>query len=56
MRSSYHIKNKRGEYSRYSEQLQRPRDRRECDEDVKRNDERFVSLWLGMSKEDSATR
>lgn len=50
------MKNKMGEYSRYGEQLPRPRDRRECDEEVKRNDGRFVSLWLSMSKEESATR
>ena len=38
VRSSYHIKNKREEYSRYSEQLQRSR---ECDEEVKKHDTRL---------------
>lgn len=50
------LKNKREEYSRYSEYLQRPRDRRDCDEEVKRDDKRSVSLWLSMSKEESGAR
>lgn len=50
------LKIKKEEYSRYSEHLQRPRDRRECDEEVKRNDERSVFLWLSLSKEESGAR